>query len=281
MPYRYAHHALTLVILPVIIFAFWPAYFGQLSTAPLAFHAHGITAMAWILLVAAQSWTIHSRRFALHRQLGRLMFVAVPLFVAGGAIAVQSMAFKYVTQSEPFYAALGPMLGLDDLISTTSLALLARAALANRKRPAVHGGYLLGTVLLVFPPIIARLGLPVPVTWHMGEVIPCAIAAVLAATAPKQSRPFLIVIAILVGKAVADTLFGFSGAWIMVFTASLKVPMPLIAAIPAGLSFLLLWTTWRKRGTRGEAVRARDADVAATLPEAKPLQSAAALPSPT
>src|SRR5689334_3909366 len=92
MPYRYAHHALLLGLLPITLFAFWPAYFGRLGQAPFAFHAHGLTATAWILLVMAQSWSIHARRFALHRQLGQLLFVAVPLFVAGGAIAVQSMA---------------------------------------------------------------------------------------------------------------------------------------------------------------------------------------------
>ena len=50
MPYRRAWWAM-LVLAPIILLAFWPAYFGALPTAPLAFHAHGLTATAWLLLV--------------------------------------------------------------------------------------------------------------------------------------------------------------------------------------------------------------------------------------
>lgn len=253
MPYRYAHQALVFVLLPVIVFALWPHYFGRLTQAPFAFHAHGVTALAWVLLVAGQSWTIRTRRFGLHRTLGRLVFLVVPLFVAGGAVAVQSMALKYVTRSDPFYAALGPMLGLDDLISTTALVLFARAALAHRKRPALHGGYLLGTVLLVFPPIIARLNLPAPPAWHVGEIIPALIATFLAARAPKNARPFLVAIATLAAKALADTLFGFSDPWIAVFTATLKVPTVLLAAVPGLLAFWVLWWTWHPAAARSGA----------------------------
>lgn len=77
--------------------AFWPAYVGTLRSAPFTFHAHGSTASAWIVPVAAQGWTVHSRRLAWHRRIGQAVFVLIPP-CAGGV-------------------ALGPLPGLDDLIS--------------------------------------------------------------------------------------------------------------------------------------------------------------------
>lgn len=268
MQYRYAHHMLLLVLLPAILFAFWPHYFGRIVAAPFAFHAHGLTATAWILLVAGQSWTIHARNHALHRTLGRLIFVAVPLFVAGAALAFQSMAAKYVAQSDPFYAALGPLLGLDDLISTTAFVLLARAALAQRRRPALHGGYLLGTVLLVVPPIVARLNLPVSPAWHAGEVIAALPALVLALRSPKQAAPFLVVLGVLALKVAADTALGFDPAWIAVFTAALRVPAAVLALVPAGLAFAVLWFTWHPVKRRPAAAASR-----APAPAADDLQA--------
>ena len=50
MPFKHAHW-LVVALLPVIALAFWPAYFGNLRGASVAFHAHGLSASAWILLV--------------------------------------------------------------------------------------------------------------------------------------------------------------------------------------------------------------------------------------
>ena len=245
MPYRYAHHVIVWLLLPVILFAFWPRYFGVLPGASFAFHAHGLTATAWVMLVAAQSWTIHRRRFAIHRMLGRTVFVLVPLFAGGGALAMHSMAIKYVTKSDPFYAALGPLLGLDDLISTTALVLFVRAALVNRRRAHVHGGYLLASVMLVIPPIVARLGLPVPPWSHPGELIAALPAILLYLGAPKHGRPFLVLLGVLAAKVAADEMLGFNPAWVRVFAGLAEVP-PVLLAVPAMLIALAaLWSAWR------------------------------------
>ena len=81
MPYRYAP-AFIVAMIAATIFAFWRSYFGILSTAPLGFHAHGITASLWMLLLLAQSWTPHRGQMAVHRAMGRATFVVLPLFAA-------------------------------------------------------------------------------------------------------------------------------------------------------------------------------------------------------
>ncbi|RYY47057.1 MAG: hypothetical protein EOP59_01785, partial [Sphingomonadales bacterium] len=102
MPYRHAHWILLLLLAPAILMAFWRDYFGSLASATFAFHAHGLTATAWIVLVALQSWTAHSRRFQLHRTIGRAPLFLVPLFAAGGGLVLHSMSLKF-TGGHPFY----------------------------------------------------------------------------------------------------------------------------------------------------------------------------------
>src|SRR4028119_1494920 len=93
MPYRNAHWWL-LLLLPLTALAFWPNYFGNLRAAPYAFHVHGVTATLWILLLAAQSWTIHERKNALHRKLGYASFALFPFFFVGGLLVIHTMAEK-------------------------------------------------------------------------------------------------------------------------------------------------------------------------------------------
>jgi len=250
MPHRYAHWVILLVLLPAISLAFWPAYFSQFGSSPFAFHAHGLTATAWILLVLAQSWTAHARRFDLHRATGRLLLVAVPLFAAGAALALQSMAIKFVTRADPFYAALGARLGMDDLIATTSLVWLVRLAVLNRRRIALHAGYMLGTVLLVLSPIMARL--PLPRLPHLGEAVTIVVAVAMWAMAPRAGRPFQIVIALSVIRALQFETVGASGTWGRLFGSLAQVSPTMMATTAMLLAMLAIWTVWpwQRRETR-------------------------------
>lgn len=172
------------------------------------------------------------------------MFVAVPLFAGAAALAMQGMAAKFVTKSDPFYAAVGSILGVDDLLSTIALTLFVRAALVSRRRAHVHGGYMLATVMLVIPPIVARLNLPAPPTWHLGELIAIAPAVPLLFL-PRYRRPFMVFIIVMMLKSVAIASLGFSPAWLAVFTQLPGIWSPLLALPAMALAFAALWTAWR------------------------------------
>ena len=81
MPYRNAHWWAAFVAVVTVV-GFWDSYFLELDTVPLAFHAHAVTALAWIGLAGLQSWTIHHRRHALHRMTGKASFLLFPLLMA-------------------------------------------------------------------------------------------------------------------------------------------------------------------------------------------------------
>src|SRR3954454_17388626 len=80
MPFRRAWlYVLALLILTFV--AFWPGYFSKLPDKKLAHHYHAASAVLWMLLAIAQSWTIHHERIALHRKAGLAIFVLFPFFM--------------------------------------------------------------------------------------------------------------------------------------------------------------------------------------------------------
>lgn len=155
MPYSKAHWFM-LALLPVTVLAFWPSYFGILREAPLAHHLHGVTGTLWILLIAGQSFAVHSRRLPLHRSAGRLVFAFAPLLIGAFSLVTWAGAQKSAAQ-HPFYEAFGRALLTGDALLVFATALLVYLALRYRRRIHLHGALMLSTVIGLLPPILARV----------------------------------------------------------------------------------------------------------------------------
>lgn len=155
MPYSKAHWFM-LALLPLTLLAFWPSYFGILREAPPAHHLHGVTGTLWILLIAAQSFAIHSRRLALHRTVGRLVFALAPLLIGAFSLVTWAGAQKSAVQ-HPFYEAFGRALLTGDALLVFATPLLVYLALRHRRRAHLHGALMISTVMGLLPPILTRL----------------------------------------------------------------------------------------------------------------------------
>ena len=264
MPYSNSHYAL-LTLFPLVLLAFWPGYFGQLGIVPFALHAHGLTATAWLMLLTWQSWTIHARRPAAHRAAGLATFVVVPLFAAGGLLAIRAMIQLAVERTDPFHIAFSMPLAMEDAVALIAFLILVCTAVAQRRRMHLHGAAMLSTALLVLPPIVGRLlpslpGMPDPRTdliwafrlsFHMGETIAAVIALLLAWRFPRGAPPFLFTAAACMVQSVFFETVGKSAGWAAAGEAALVVPAPAYAAagVAIGLGALLL--AWRSAPARG------------------------------
>ncbi|MFA6230242.1 MAG: hypothetical protein WC617_08705 [Rhodanobacter sp.] len=81
MPLRRAHYFIAAMPLATVVAFFWPGYFSVLRSARAELHFHASTATAWMLLLAIQSWTIHSRRRNAYRIVGMGSLFLFPLFL--------------------------------------------------------------------------------------------------------------------------------------------------------------------------------------------------------
>jgi hypothetical protein len=155
MNYSKAHYFL-IGLLAITILAFWPTYFGTLGSASVAHHLHGITGTFWILLIASQNYLANSGNLDLHRKLGKLMFVLVPVMV--GAFAMVTFVGAVKSKAlHPFYLEFGQALLTADLILTFTVPLTIYLALRYRKQVQLHSALMISTVIGLLSPILARL----------------------------------------------------------------------------------------------------------------------------
>jgi len=264
MPYRNAW-VYCLAIIAMTILAFWPGYFSNLGTAKIAWHVHAITATAWILLLAAQSWSIDRYNRALHRSLGLAIFVLVPLFMIGAAGVEHSMASATGSGQVAFYGLWGSSLGIYDLIGSIAFLVFAAMALKERRVVARHAAWLLATPLLLIGPALGRVynahlpGLIIngpqdfPLfRWsvHLGGLTGVAIALWLWSRHHRHGRPWPIVASVIVLQSLAFETMGFTHAWKTAFLAFGDISAVAHALVAGAVAAAALWWGWSAAPSR-------------------------------
>jgi len=268
MPYRHAHYWL-LALFPLIVISFWPGYFGHISSARPAQHAHGMTATLWLALLTVQSWAAHKRYLAWHRAAGLAVFAVVPLFAAAGVYAIRDMSAE-MSAGSPFESFSAPALAPDDVSSIVAFVGFVAAALAARRRTGRHAAWMIATALLVLPPLTTRLvqvlarlaGAPSPSLWIsflIGISVTIGAALICATRRPADARPFLVLIAVAIAQIASYQLLGQSAGWraaLATFGASPPLPSALAAAALSLATLVLAWRSVppRKRAAAGRGV---------------------------
>ena len=176
-----------------MLIAFWPSYFSQLASQPSSHHhAHGLAMTLWLVLLIAQASLVRTGRRALHRQLGLLSYVMVPVIV------VVTLRFVHYTLQEVpqvgsywlFFLALV-------VVTLVMFVALFGLAMVNRAQPAVHARYMVATLFPLFPPVTDRL---------IARFMPSIIASMprIDRSPIVQVVGFGIADAILIGLAIWD-----------------------------------------------------------------------------
>ncbi|MEH3100755.1 hypothetical protein [Sphingomonas adhaesiva] len=256
MPFHRSYYAV-LLLAPLVLVAFWPGYFAIPRQVVFGVHAHALTAILWLVLLATQMWAIRTRRGHLHRTLGLALFVFVPLFVAGGALAIQAMMTKALA-GHPFYARFGPGLAAADALATPCFLALVAYAVAQRRHVHAHGGAMLATAVLVLPPALGRVlpaVLPTMPSLHpfvpafyAAQMVAVVVALVAARADRRQAGPFRLVAANVTLQAAAFALLSPSPAAMRAFRAATATPAAVVALTAIAVAAAVLWWAWRAGG---------------------------------
>lgn len=258
MPYPKAHYFIALVLLATIV-GFWPSYFGNLGDAPMAFHVHGITAIAWVLLVTFQSWSIHSRRNNLHRTVGLASLILLPLLI-GSLVMIANVSAAGYAEGGPRHDVLGPTFGYATFLPLVAYPVLFAQALRHRRKVNLHSGYMLGTVFFMWEPAAARLlvGFFPPMAINgaadlhkaadaiaLGIVLPLMLAIYLYLRNRKTGKPFLLVSVFLAVQIAGIYLIADTEMWRQFFGWYAKLPATLTVGSGVFLGALAAWYGWR------------------------------------
>jgi hypothetical protein len=264
MPYRKAW-LWVLALLALTFVAFWPGYFAKLPVKKLAHHYHAASAVLWMILAIAQSWTIHHDRIALHRKLGLATFILFPFFLVAGMWVIHVEA---TTLAGDFTSVEGEQIaqfGFFDPFANIAFALLFWCGLKYRYKVQLHARYMLATLLFVISPIGFRL-LPLLIpslrpdenfSYAMagGNLIALAVALVLYRRAPKHGRPFLIAAGFIAAQEITFETLGRIPGWAPMFASVADVSLPLLLTLTAIAGVGIAWHGW-VAGARPIAPRA-------------------------
>lgn len=263
MPFKNAY-LWVIALIAISLFAFWRAYLGVFSSASAAYHVHGLSAFAWMVLLAMQSWSVHRPgKLALHRKLGTTSLLLFPIFMAGSFLIIHSMAWKtsgaagLSGQEAAFYEAFGARLGVYDVIGSASFAFFYAQAIRHRRNVQVHSRYLLATALLLLGPALGRV-LPIPFlaagwdfvpAFETGLRITLALAVIIALLMTRGAnaagrRAGLTIVAILGLAWAGFEIVPFIAVW-----ADMYASLGAVSPVALGISGLVLgaiiaWWAW-------------------------------------
>jgi len=256
MPYRHAHWYV-LSLIPLAGLAFWPQYLSQFGTAPAAFHVHGITASLWLVMLAAQSWSIHHGHRNWHRAVGMSSLILFPLFLAGGASIFIGMAQRYVEAATPFYQLYPARLAWLDVVSVGGIAFFYYQAMKWRRKVHVHSAYLLATAIFLLLPIFGRLSPLLPglaiegpadfaklmIGFQLANAATALIAAAIGLRS-RQGRPFFEAAGLTVVAAILFQTVGGWPAWQAAYAKAAEIPALPMALAAALAGVCVGWAGW-------------------------------------
>ena len=253
MPYRKAY-LYVLALLALTFVAFWPGYFSKLPVKKIAHHYHAASAVLWMVLAIAQSWTIHHDRIALHRKIGPAIFILFPFFMIAGMWVIHVEA---TTLAGDFTSVEGKQLaqfGFFDPLANIGFAALFWGGLRYRYKVQLHARYMLATLLFVIAPIGFRLlAIFIPFlkpdemfSYCMagGNLIALAIALILYRQAPKHGRPWLISAGFIAAQAITFDTLGRIPAWAPIFASVSTMNLPLLLTLTGIVSLGIAWHGW-------------------------------------
>ena len=222
MPYPRASYYM-LGVIAIILIGFWPSYFAAGREAPWQFHAHGIAASLWVLMVTAQSWTAQRKaQLPLHRAVGMASLFLFPFLIGGLAAIIDRQASNYAA-GEPLHMLYGPGFMAGTMVAMAAYVTVYYRALKYRRKVWVHAGYMLSTPLILFESPFSRAAAFVVPAFkvngpadfpHVMASIQwsCALELVIIALiwwrVGERAKPFLVTAGFILVEMIA---MGFAG----------------------------------------------------------------------
>ena len=159
-----------LLLIVLVIPAFYTTYFTTLFDGHLPIiHIHFVLVMLWIAMLIAQPFLIKFKKVSIHRTLGKISYVLVPLVLISGFLMIRLSYYRQINMGHAKIA--------DGLTQNTNAQILQNAAdfqaiavfyvlwfaffyslaIINRRRSAAHARYMVAASLTLLGPTVDRI----------------------------------------------------------------------------------------------------------------------------
>ena len=260
MPYPRALY-FVLTVVAVIAVGFWPSYFSVWGTAAWQFHAHGIVASIWVIMVAVQSWTAQNKsRFTVHRATGQASLFLFPFLTAGLCAIIDRTAKGFIAHDDPVRMMYSGSFLIGMVVALAAYVTVFHRALKFRRNVWAHAGDMLSTPLILFEspfsrvlgmyvePFIVRgpadFGRIMPsILWSMA--LELAVIALIWLRYRAKAKPFLVAGVFIAVQMASMGLLNDLPLLKELMIAIGNAPSAAIYAIGFVIGALTSWTGWQ------------------------------------
>jgi hypothetical protein len=259
MPYRQAPY-FVLVCIAVIIAGFWASYFSTWTSVPWQFHAHGVAASIWVLMVLTQSWTVHKDQLPLHRAVGKASLLLFPFLIGGLAAIIDLTGKGFVSGDGVTRQMFGGQFLIGLALAIAAYVVLYYRALKYRRKVWLHSGYMLATPLILFESPFSRLmtvfvpGLTIRGPQDFHRIIPSiewamavelAIVAVLWWRFRDKASPFLVAGAFIVAQMLTMGLMSDNAVLERLLVVIGNAPSAAVVLAGMAIGAATSWAGWQ------------------------------------
>ena len=137
----------------LMLAGFWLTYFTKvLDQENYRMHVHGITLILWCMLLVGQAYFIRIKCYRVHRQVGKLSYVLVPL------IAFTTVdLYKYRLSELTSLSAGDYLFTASVLLALLTFLIFYGLAIFYKSKPAIHARYMICTIFPMFTAVIDRI----------------------------------------------------------------------------------------------------------------------------
>jgi hypothetical protein len=179
--------------LVVLVFAgFYTTYFSVFfQPKPAVIHIHFALMVLWIAMLIAQPFLIKFKKRSLHRLVGKMSYIVVPLVLLFSFLMIRMGYYRYVNELQEQGAK-----GLNHFTNTEILrqaadgpiaifylswfALFYIMSIVNSRKSSVHARYMVATALTLLGPTVDRIIMIPLKTESIGFIPAYAIAFLIA-----------------------------------------------------------------------------------------------------
>lgn len=140
-------------LVAIMFLGFWPTYFSKYfdgtANFNLYFHFHFMMASLWIGLLIVQPLLIKKKKLAIHKQIGKLSFIILPLFIISVILLKHHQIGGKVTEG------LGASLWLQ-LKDIIIISVMYTIAIVNRHTIQIHARAMIATGIVFIEPTLGR-----------------------------------------------------------------------------------------------------------------------------
>jgi hypothetical protein len=258
MPYRNAPYYV-LACIAVIFAGFWESYFSVWTNVPWQFHAHGVAASIWVLMVLFQSWSVQKDQLPLPRAVGKSSLFLFPFLIGGLAAIIDLTGKGFVANDSPVRVMFGGQFLIGLALAMAAYVVLYYRALKYRRKVWVHSGYMLATPLILFESPFSRvLGAWVPafavrgpddfhlimasILWAMAAEL--VVIAVLWWRFRDKAKPFLVAAVFIAAQMLAMGLLSDSALLEGLLVVIGNVPSAAVVMTGFAIGAATSWAGW-------------------------------------